>query len=100
MGGGQYDCRGVRRAPNSAQAEGGKRTGNCGVSLEQDCALMRIRRLTAAVEKKLLAARNRRDAPAERVAAKIIENVRRRGDAGLSSWTKKWDGIDLTRTGM
>src|SRR5712672_2564847 len=100
MGGGQYDRRGVRRAPNFAQTEGGKRTGNCGISLEQDCALMQIRRLTAAVEKQLLAARNRRDAQAEKVAAKIIEDVRRRGDAGLSSWTKKLDGIDLTRTGM
>src|SRR6267378_2286631 len=61
---------------------------------------MRILRLTAAVEKKLLAARNRRDAQAEKVAAKIIEDVRRRGDAGLSSWTQKLDGIDLSRTGM
>jgi histidinol dehydrogenase len=52
------------------------------------------------VEKQLLAARNRRDAPDEKVAAKIIDDVRRRGDAGLSSWTKKWDGIDLTRAGM
>jgi histidinol dehydrogenase len=52
------------------------------------------------VEKQLLAARNRRDAPAEKVAAKIIEDVRRRGDARLSSWTKKLDGIDLTRIGM
>ena len=61
---------------------------------------MRILRLTAAVEKKLLAARNRRDAQAEKVAAKIIEDVRRRGDAGLSSWTQKLDGIDLSRTGI
>src|SRR5882762_4655849 len=61
---------------------------------------MLILKLTAAVEKKLLAARNRRDAPAEKVAAKIIEDVRRRGDAGLSSWTKKLDGIDLTRAGI
>jgi histidinol dehydrogenase len=52
------------------------------------------------VEKKLLAARNRRDAQAEKVAAKIIEDVRRRGDAGLSSWTQKLDGIDLSRTGI
>jgi histidinol dehydrogenase len=61
---------------------------------------MRILRLTAAVEVKLLAARNRRDAQAEKVAAKIIEDVRRRGDAGLSSWTQKLDGIDLSRTGI
>ena len=61
---------------------------------------MRIRRLTAAVEKKLLAARNRRDVEAERVATKIIADVRRRGDAGLSSWMRKLDAIDLARKGM
>ena len=61
---------------------------------------MRILRLTAAAEKKLLAARKRRDAKAEKVAAKIIADVRRRGDAGLISWTLKLDGTDLPRTGM
>src|SRR6266481_1232344 len=61
---------------------------------------MRILRLTAAVEKKLLAARNRRDAQAEKVAAKIIADVRRTGDAGLRSWTQKLDGTDLERTGV
>jgi len=61
---------------------------------------MRILRLTAAVEKKLLAARKRRDVEAERVAARIIADVRRRGDAGLSSWTQKLDGIDLAGTGI
>ena len=61
---------------------------------------MRILRLTAAVEKKLLAARNRRDGEAERVAAKIIADVRSCGDAALSSWTQKLDVTDLTRTGM
>src|SRR5712692_1655039 len=61
---------------------------------------MRILRLTAPVEKKLLAARNRRDGEAERVAAKIIADVRSCGDAALSSWTQKLDVTDLTRTGM
>src|SRR5712672_37733 len=61
---------------------------------------MRILRLTAAVEKKLLAARNRRDVQAEKVAAKIIADVRRTGDAGLRSWTQKLDGTDLERTGI
>src|SRR5712671_1084167 len=61
---------------------------------------MRILRLTASVEKELLAARNRRDVQAERVAAKIIADVRRTGDAGLRSWTQKLDGTDLERTGM
>jgi histidinol dehydrogenase len=61
---------------------------------------MRIRKLTSAVEKSLLAARERRDVQAEKVAAKIIADVRRRGDAALSAWTKKLDGIDLARRGM
>jgi histidinol dehydrogenase len=61
---------------------------------------MRILRLTAAVEKKLLAARNRRDVQAEKVAAKIIADVRRTGDAGLRSWTQKLDDTDLARTGL
>src|SRR6266478_8909097 len=61
---------------------------------------MRILRLTAAVEKKLLAARNRRDVQAEKVAAKIIADVRRTGDAGLRSWAQKLDDTDLARTGM
>src|ERR1700730_1843617 len=61
---------------------------------------MKILRLTSAVEKRLLAARERRDVQAEKVAAKIIADVRRRGDAALCSWTKKLDGIDLTRAGM
>ncbi len=61
---------------------------------------MRIRKLTGAVEKSLLAVRERRDVHAEKVAAKIIADVRQRGDAALSAWTKKLDGIDLARHGM
>jgi histidinol dehydrogenase len=61
---------------------------------------MRIRKLTGTVEKRLLAARERRDVQAEKVAAKIIADVRRRGDAALSYWTQKLDGIDFTRNGM
>jgi len=61
---------------------------------------MRLQKLTGAVEKRLLAARERRDVQAEKVAAKIIADVRRRGDAALSAWTKKLDGMDLERRGM
>jgi histidinol dehydrogenase len=61
---------------------------------------MRIRKLTGAVEKRLLAARERRDVQAEKVAAKIIADVQRRGDAALSAWTRKLDSIDLARQGM
>jgi histidinol dehydrogenase len=61
---------------------------------------MRILKLTGAVEKKLLAARQCRDLQAERAAAKIISDVRRHGDAGLRSWTQKLDDIDLARQGI
>jgi len=58
---------------------------------------MRILKLTGAVEKRLLDARERRDVEAEKVAAKIIVDVQRRGDAALFSWAKKLDGINLAR---
>jgi histidinol dehydrogenase len=61
---------------------------------------MRIQKLTGTVEKRLLAARERRDVQAEKVAAKIIADVRRRGDAAVSYWTQKLDGINLARRGI
>lgn len=57
---------------------------------------MRILRLTKAVEEKLLGARRRQDREAQRVAARIVEDVRRRGDAALFSWTRRLDRVDLT----
>jgi len=45
---------------------------------------MRIVRLTPAVEKKLLRVRQEHDAEAERIASKIVGDIRRRGDAALS----------------
>jgi len=56
---------------------------------------MRILKLTPAVEKKLLRARQERDVEAEHIASKIIDDVRRRGDAALFAWAKKLDGIHL-----
>jgi histidinol dehydrogenase len=61
---------------------------------------MRVLKLTNAVQKRLLAMREPRDLQAEKVAAKIIADVRRRGDAALLSWTKQLDGIDLARKGV
>jgi histidinol dehydrogenase len=61
---------------------------------------MRILKLTAAVEKNLLRSRHERDREAERIAAEIIADVRKRGDAGLARWVKKLDGIDLHRSGV
>jgi histidinol dehydrogenase len=60
---------------------------------------MRILKLTPAVEKKLLLARHERDREAERVAAGIIADVRKRGDAALLDYAQKFDGADLARTG-
>jgi histidinol dehydrogenase len=61
---------------------------------------MRIVRLTPAVEKKLLRARQEHDAEAEGIASEIVGDVRRRGDAALSTWVKKLDGIDLRRESL
>jgi len=61
---------------------------------------MRILKLTEAVEKRLLLARQRRDVEAERIAARIVRDVRRRGDAALFAWTKKLDGFDVMRDGV
>jgi histidinol dehydrogenase len=61
---------------------------------------MRILKLTSAVEKQLLRARQQRDVQAERVAGRIVGNVRRRGDSALFAWTNKLDGIDLAEEGV
>jgi len=61
---------------------------------------MQILKLTDALEKRLLAARESRDLQAEKVAAKIIADIRRRGDTALLFWTKKLDGINLARQRM
>jgi len=61
---------------------------------------MRILKLTAALEKRLLATRERSDIQAETVAGKIIADVRRRGDTALFFWTKKLDGMNLVRQGI
>jgi histidinol dehydrogenase len=58
---------------------------------------MRILRLTPAVERRLLRARQQRDAEAERIATRIVGDVRRRGETALFAWTKKLDRVDLRR---
>src|SRR5579871_1783025 len=57
--------------------------------------MTRILKLNAATEKKLLRARQYRDTEAERIAARIIADVRKRGDAALFAWTKKLDRLNL-----
>ena len=61
---------------------------------------MRIVKLTAALEKQLLRARQHRDREAERIAAQIISDVRRRGDLAVFAWAKKLDGAELRRDGV
>ena len=61
---------------------------------------MKIRKLTLATEKKIFTARAARDVEAERVAAEIVADVRKRGDKALFEWTKKLDGIDLIAEGV
>jgi histidinol dehydrogenase len=58
---------------------------------------MRVLRLTTAIEEKILAQRRGRDVLAERAAARIIQDVQRRGDAALFYWTKRFDGLALQR---
>ena len=57
---------------------------------------MRFLTLTDAVAAKLLADRRSGDAAADRVAARIIADVRKRGDAALFSWSRKLDRVRLT----
>jgi histidinol dehydrogenase len=56
---------------------------------------MRIRRLSRGLVEKLLRTCNERDREAERVAARIIADVRRRGDRALVEWTERLDGTDI-----
>jgi histidinol dehydrogenase len=61
---------------------------------------MRILELTSRVEKQLLRARQECDVEADRVAAGIIADIRKRGDAALFAWAKKLDSMDLRRQGL
>lgn len=56
---------------------------------------MRVERLTEATQARMLRARQGRAREAERAAAKIIADVRRRGDAALLAWTERFDGVKL-----
>lgn len=56
---------------------------------------MRILNLTPTLERRLLRARRSRDVTAERVAARIVRDVRQRGDAALFAWSRKLDRMEL-----
>src|ERR1700693_5545039 len=57
---------------------------------------MRLLTLTEALAAKLLADRRSGDAVADRVAGRIVADVRRRGDAALFSWCRQLDRVRLT----
>src|ERR1700683_3588904 len=57
---------------------------------------MRIFALNKARAASLLAARRATDRAAEKVAARIVADVRRRGDAALFAWTRRLDRVSLT----
>jgi histidinol dehydrogenase len=61
---------------------------------------MRIIKLTPRIEKWLLARRAQQDDKARSVAAEIVADVRKRGDAALFAWTKKLDHVELGRDGV
>jgi histidinol dehydrogenase len=61
---------------------------------------MRILKLTARIEKSLLAHRAQRDDEAATVAAEIVGDVRKRGDVALFAWAKKLDQVDLAGKGV
>jgi len=61
---------------------------------------MRILKLTPQTEKLLLARREQQDAEAQATATEIVADVRKRGDAALFAYTKKFDHTDLGKTGV
>src|SRR3984957_1745223 len=96
----EHHHRRSRGPSNHSQAQSGQGPGHRRIPAEQDRALMRILKLTSAVEKNLLRARHERDLEAERIARHIIADVRKRGDDAVLAWAKKLDRIDLRRNGF
>jgi histidinol dehydrogenase len=61
---------------------------------------MRILTLNPETEARLLKLREGEDLAAQRVATRIVTDVRRRGDTALNAWSRKLDGVDLSRKGL
>jgi histidinol dehydrogenase len=57
---------------------------------------MRILTLSTRTAERLLAARGKRNREAERIAARIVTDVRRRGDTALRVWSRNLDGTAFT----
>lgn len=62
--------------------------------------MIRVQQLTGQFEAKFLAQRRSHDAAAEKVASRIVANVRDRGDEALFRWAKKLDGMPLTQKSL
>jgi histidinol dehydrogenase len=56
---------------------------------------MRILKLNSQTEAMLIASRKGQDRTAHRAAARIVKDVRRRGDAALDEWSRKLDQVDV-----
>jgi histidinol dehydrogenase len=56
---------------------------------------MRVLRLTKATEERVFGSRRASSRDAERVAARIVADVRRRGDDALFAWSKRFDSVAL-----
>jgi histidinol dehydrogenase len=61
---------------------------------------MRVQKLTDEFAAKFLARRRSHDADAERVAARILADVRRNGDPALFRWSLRLDGMKMTRKSL
>jgi histidinol dehydrogenase len=65
-----------------------------------DSSPLRILKLTEDFAAKFFARRRSHDASAERIASRIVGEVRRGGDSALFRWTKKLDGHLLNRQNL
>ena len=61
---------------------------------------MRIVKLTDAVAAKFLVRRGAHDASADRIAGRILADVRKNGDVALFRWAKRLDGLHLNRNSL
>ena len=61
---------------------------------------MQILKLTPETEAKLQKLREGEDRAALRTAARIVADVRKRGDQALNHWCRRLDGADLKRDGL
>ena len=61
---------------------------------------MRVLKLTDAVAAKFLARRSAHDSSAERIAARIVADVRKNGEVALFRWALRLDGLRLTRNSL